>query len=68
MATYTIPKNLGKVRIAKGIAHRWMVWNGKQGRGEFSVVCRDRKQAEEVAKIINNKQHNGEIEVLFGPP
>ncbi len=68
MATYVIPKNLGKVRIAKGVAHRWMVWNGKQGRGEFSVVCRTRQQAEEVAKIINNKQHDGKIEVLFGPP
>ena len=66
MATYTIPRNLGKVRVAKGLGHKWMVWNGKQGRGEFSIVCRDRKQAEEVAEIVNKKQHRGEIEVLLG--
>ena len=66
MATYKIPKNLGKVRVAKGLGHKWMVWNGKQGRGEFSIVCRDRKQAEEVAEIVNKKQHSGEIEVLLG--
>jgi hypothetical protein len=66
MATYEIPKNLGKVRVAKGLAHRWTVWNGKQGRGEFVIVCKDRKQAEEVAKIINSKQHTGMIEVMTG--
>ncbi len=66
MATYTIPKNLGKVRVAKGLGHKWMVWNGKQGRGEFSIVCRDREQAEEVAQMINKKNHPGEIEILLG--
>jgi len=64
MATYKIPRNLGKVRVAKGLGHKWMVWNGKQGRGEFSIVCRDRKQAEVVATILNKKQHVGEIEVM----
>ena len=66
MAVYTIPKNLGKVRVAKGLGHKWMVWNGKQGRGEFSIVCRDRKQADQVAEMINKKRHGGEIEVLLG--
>ena len=66
MATYTIPKNLGKVKIAMGVGNLFMVWNGKQGPGEFSIACRTRKQAEEVARIINEKQHNGEIEVLSG--
>ncbi|HEV8608188.1 MAG TPA: hypothetical protein VGQ99_22825 [Tepidisphaeraceae bacterium] len=61
---YTIPKNLGKVRVAKGLAHRWMVWNGKQGRGEFAIVCKDRKQAEQVARMINDKEHGDEIEVM----
>ena len=66
MATYRIPKNLGKVRVAKGLGHKWMVWNGKQGRGEFAIVCKDRRQAEEVATMINNKHHGGEIEILLG--
>ncbi len=66
MATYQIPRNLGKVRVAKGLGHKWMVWNGKQGPGEFAIVCKDRKQAEQVARIVNKKQHSGEIEVLMG--
>jgi hypothetical protein len=64
MATYKIPKSLGKVRVAKGLAHKWFVWNGKQGRGEFAIVCKDRRQAERVALMINQKQHSGEIEVM----
>jgi len=66
MAAYTIPKNLGKVKVAIGLGNLWMVWNGKQGKDEFSIPCRTRKQAEEVANIINTKQHKGEIEVLNG--
>lgn len=66
MATYKIPQNIGKVRVAKGLGHKWMVWNGKQGRHEFAIVCRDRKQAEEVCERINKKQHTGEIEVMSG--
>ena len=63
MAPYTIPKNLGKVKLAVGLGNLWMVWNGKD---EFRIPCRSRKQAEEVVKIINEKRHNGEIEVLMG--
>jgi hypothetical protein len=66
MATFLIPKNLRKVRVAKGLGHKWMVWNGKQGKGEFAIPCRTRQQAEEVCEMINKKQHNGEIEVLSG--
>jgi hypothetical protein len=66
MAIYEIPKNVRKVKVAVGLGNLWMVWNGKQGEGEFSIPCRTRKQAEEVAKIINEKRHNGEIEVLSG--
>lgn len=39
------------------------MWNGKQGKNEFRILVRNRKQAEEVAKIINEKRHNGEVEV-----
>jgi hypothetical protein len=63
MALYKLPKNLGKVRVAMSLGGRFTVWNGKQGRGEFVILCRDRKQAEEVARKINAKEHNGEISV-----
>jgi hypothetical protein len=63
MALYKVPKNLGKVRVAMSLGGRFTVWNGKQGRGEFVILCRDRKQAEEVARKINTKEHNGEISV-----
>lgn len=66
MATYEIPQNVGKVRVAMYLGHRWVVWNGKQGQHEFKIVCKDRKQAEAVAKILNTKQHNGKIEVMSG--
>jgi hypothetical protein len=64
MAKYVIPKNLGKVKVAMGLGGKWMVWNGKQGKGEFNIPCKSRQQANEVAAIINSKQHDGTIEVL----
>jgi hypothetical protein len=63
MAKIAIPPNAGKVRVAMGLGGRFMVWNGKQGKHEFSIPCRDRKQAEAIAAKINGKQHRGEIEV-----
>ena len=63
MPKYTIPPNTGKVRVAMGVGGAYAVWNGKQGKNEFRILCRTRKRAEEVAKIINEKKHNGEIDV-----
>ena len=63
MAKYTIPPNTGKVRVAMTLGHKISVWNGKQGKGEFVIVCRTRRQAEEIAEKINKKQHDGEIVV-----
>jgi hypothetical protein len=63
MPLYKIPQNTGKVRVAMSAGGKYTVWNGKQGKHEFSIVCRNRKQAEEVVRIINSRQHNGEIEV-----
>jgi hypothetical protein len=45
------------------LGHKYTVWNGKQGKNEFSIVCRTRKEAEAIAKQINGKKHNGEIVV-----
>jgi hypothetical protein len=64
MARYDIPPNTGKVRVAMGVAGTYAVWNGKQGQHEFRILVRTRKQAEEIVRIINGKQHDGFIEVL----
>jgi hypothetical protein len=63
MATYEIPQNIGKVRVAMGAGGKYTVWNGKQGKHEFAIVCRDRRQAEEIAKLLNSKDRPKEIEV-----
>jgi hypothetical protein len=64
MARYSIPPNTGKVRVAMGVAGTFAIWNGKQGKNEFRILVRTRKQAEEVCRIINTRQHDGSIEVL----
>ena len=63
MARYTIPQNIGKVRVAMAAGGKYTVWNGKQGKHEFSIVCRNRKQAEVLATLINSKNRPQEIEV-----
>ena len=45
------------------MGHKITVWNGKQGKDEFVIVCRNKKQAAEIAEKINKKQHDGEIVV-----
>ena len=61
MATYSIPPNTGKVRVAMGLGGTYKVWNGKTDKNEFVITCRTRKQATEIAEKINKKQHDGEI-------
>ena len=63
MARYEIPKNLGKVRVAMALGGKYAVWNGKQGRDEFRILCRNRKEATEIAAKINRKEHEGFIQV-----
>jgi len=63
---YTIPPNIGRVRVMMALGGRYAVWNGKDKKQKFEILCRTRKTAEEVAKKINTKDHNGEIEVLNG--
>ncbi len=62
MPRYDVPQNIGKVRLAMGAGGKFTVWNGKQGKNEFVIILLNRKQATEIARIINTKQHNGEIE------
>jgi len=63
MPRYDIPENVGKVRVAMALGGKYVVWNGKQGKGEFRILCRDRKHASELAGKINRKEHEGFIEV-----
>jgi hypothetical protein len=63
MARYTIPQNIGKVRVAMAAGGKYTVWNGKQGKHEFFIACRNRKQAEALATLINSKDRPQEIEV-----
>jgi len=63
MARYEIPPKVGKVRVAMALGGKFAVWNGKQGRSEFRIFCRNRQQAAEVCEKINKKQHDGAIEV-----
>ena len=63
MPKISVPPNTGKVRVAMGLGGKFTVWNGKQGKHEFVIVCRNRKQAEEVAKKINSREHSGEVVV-----
>ena len=63
MATYDIPQNTGKVRVAMALGGKYTVWNGKQGKHEFAITCRNRKQAVEIATLINSKDRPAEIEV-----
>lgn len=63
MARYEIPQNVGKVRVAMGVGGKYTVWNGKQGKHEFAIPCRNRKQAEELVMLLNGKDRPKEIEV-----
>jgi hypothetical protein len=63
MAKYVVPPNAGKVKVAMGLGGKYAVWNGKQGKDEFRILVRTRKQAEELAKLINSRQHNGTVQV-----
>lgn len=65
MAKYFVPQNVGKVRVAKGTGGAYVVWNGKQGKHEFSIPCRTRQQAQQLAERLN-KGERGEIDVYTG--
>ena len=63
MPRISVPKNVGKVRVAMGLGGKYTVWNGKQGKHEFSLPCRNRKEAEAIAAKINVKDRPEEIEI-----
>lgn len=61
MPKITLPANPGRFRIAKAIAGNYVVVNDKTGKNEVIIACRDRDQAEEICKRLNNGDHDGEI-------
>ena len=63
MSKYAVPANVGKVRVAMALGGKYAVWNGKHGKLEFRIIVRTRKQADEIARQINGKQHGGVVEV-----
>ncbi len=63
MPKYEVPANVGRVRVVMAIAGKYAVWNGKDRKEKFEILCRTRKQAEEVALKINRKEHDGFVEV-----
>lgn len=65
MPRITIPPNTGKVRVAITLGHKYTVWNGKQGKGEFSLVCRSRKEAEAIAARINGTKKQQKAEIVI---
>jgi hypothetical protein len=65
MARYDIPQNCGRVRVMMALGGKYAVWNGKDDKKhQLLITCRDKKQAREIADIINNKKHDGSIEVV----
>ena len=63
MVRIKVPQNVGKVRVVMGLGGKYTVWNGKYGRHEFAIPCKNREHAKQIAEIVNKKLHNGEIEV-----
>ena len=60
---HDVPPNIGKVRVAVTLGNKYVVWNGKQGPGEFKLLCRDKRQATKVAEQVNQLRDGGTIEV-----
>lgn len=60
---HEIPQNIGRVRVAMTLGNKFTVWNGKHGRHEFVIVCRDRKQAQQVCALINSNPRPKEVDV-----
>ncbi len=63
MPRYEVPPNTGKVRVVMGLAGTYAVWNGKIGKNQFRIHVRKRETAEQIAQIINRREHDGAVDV-----
>jgi hypothetical protein len=62
MARIRIPKNAGaEFEIIVAMAGNYAVWNHKTGKNKLLIPCRDKEQAEEILRVLKEKDHNGEI-------
>ncbi len=63
MPRHEIPPNIGKVRVAITLGNKYVVWNGKQGKHEFKIAFKNRKEATAAATKINQMKDGGVLEV-----
>ncbi len=62
MARYQIPKNAGVFRVVSVRAPgMWGVWNDRTGPNKIRIACKNKKQAEELCKRLNDGDHDGEV-------
>jgi len=61
MSRHRIPKSPGKCKVIITMAGTYAVFNNKTGKNKVLIPCRDKEQAEEIARKINDKDHDGEI-------
>ena len=61
MARIQIPKNSGECQVIIASAGNYAVFNNKSGKNRIMIPCRDKAQADEIARRINTGDHDGEI-------
>ena len=62
MGRHVLPRYLGPVKVVRLPGNiGYSVWDGRTGRSSFHLFCRDRAQAEEICRRINEHDHDGEI-------
>lgn len=64
MATYSIPSNSGKFIVVVARGGFFSVWNRKHGKMNVEIPCKTKKQADEICKRLNAKDHDGKISVV----
>jgi hypothetical protein len=67
MPLYQIPTTATRFEIAKSKDGAYLVVSDTKGTEGVAILCRDEAQANEVCAKLNQKDHDGTIDVpLFG--
>jgi hypothetical protein len=61
MPRIRIPKIPGEFKVIITMANTYAVFNNKKGKNKLIIPCRDRAQAEEICKKLNNRDCKDEI-------
>jgi hypothetical protein len=61
MPRHRIPKNPGECEVITTKAGAYAVSNKKTGKNKVLIPCRDQEQAQDIARKIDAKDHDGEI-------